>query len=754
MSTRLILLTSLFLAVFWLTAGTATATQEVETLKAGVVRIYNPEIKAQGSGFIINISEDQTQAYIVTAAHVVSGTATPDVYLPNGRAAIKGRVIDQESDAVRGLALLSVSGRAEDFSTLPTLELGQSLQMKGGEGVWIIGYPGGTSIPTVTAGNVARLEGRSVVISGSVNPGNSGGPAILDGKVMGIITDAGTFAYAVPAESIVLYLKGVGSDIIRTTRPQTRRRLPDRLLILVADFRAPTQKNYGVTETLINQLRGATRDYSDTEIKPLGEYISPEQGSKAARAKGKEYNAVIVLWGGYITAEEEVLLNVNFELLQRPERIELDSESELLRAPLAELRKNFNVQIKLSSKLAYLTLLTIGLARLEADDYDGAIARLTAALAQLDVPERMADRADVFLNLGRAYYLKSLFAVRDERTQADAAARGVAELNRYVSLRPTDADGYLVRAAAHMQAGEMTAAAADARKAIALDPKSSKAYVLHGIVELSGCNFERAACDLERATVDLNKAVQLLEPDADQSYVYFVRGTLHLLKEDAKGAVVDFSKVLELEPDGPFLPYILLMRGSAHAAAGDYEAAIKDFDRAIGLVPNNALFYYARGHARADNEERAAALSDYTKVINLMNETGAKTIRFGGSPIELADIYQARSEAYTSTGDYVKAFADVTEWLKLQPSATDAYYARANISILQGNATLAIKDYSEIIRLKPDDASAYLKRGEAYVTIRDLINAISDLRKAAQLATDSEIRQQAERRLRLLGLKN
>jgi tetratricopeptide (TPR) repeat protein len=305
-----------------------------------------------------------------------------------------------------------------------------------------------------------------------------------------------------------------------------------------------------------------------------------------------------------------------------------------------------------------------------------------------------------------------------------------------------------------MQGGNLKAAVADAQRAIAIDPKHSKAHMVRGLVELADCSLVGDTCDLEKAIVSFNRAIQLLEPDADKTYVYYLRGTVHMLKDDVNGAISDFSKVLEIEPDGPFTPYLLLMRGSARAAGGNYEAAIKDFDMAVSRDPTNPMFYFARGKAHSDNEDNSAAITDYTKALDLMNETATKKIQFGSSPIELANIYEARSEAYTSIEDYAKAFADLTEWIKLKPGDVDPYYARAVISMIRGNTILAVKDYNEIIKLAPDDAKAYLKRGEASVILGDRANSITDFRKAIQLTTDTEIRQRAESRLLLLGVKN
>ncbi len=68
-------------------------------------------------------------------------------------------------------------------------------------------------------------------------------------------------------------------------------------IILVADFDSPDSKNYGVTETVINQLRQASLKYPDVKIQALNKPITEEEGSEVARMEGKKRKATIVIWG-------------------------------------------------------------------------------------------------------------------------------------------------------------------------------------------------------------------------------------------------------------------------------------------------------------------------------------------------------------------------------------------------------------------------------------------------------------------------
>lgn len=109
-----------------------SAAQDIQSLKSGVVRVVNPMQKAQGTGFIIHISEDRTQLFVLTAAHVVQDTDQPEIYIFNKSNALKGKVLNREIDELKGLAVLVVTSTPAVISGLSALPLGQSSSIQGG----------------------------------------------------------------------------------------------------------------------------------------------------------------------------------------------------------------------------------------------------------------------------------------------------------------------------------------------------------------------------------------------------------------------------------------------------------------------------------------------------------------------------------------------------------------------------------------------------------------------------------------------
>ena len=213
-----------------------------------MVRVRNTKFGDVGTGIIVKISRGE--AYIVTAAHVVRGDARPEVYLfTQQREALRASLIHREDDDQRGLALLGLKADRQTLSGLTALNLGSSSGLEGGEGVTLIGFPDGTSNWTVTSGTVARLEGRNVVFSGSVTDGNSGGPLLLGGQVIGLVTDSGpTLSHAVQAESVALYIRGVEHELADLTpaptpMPTPAKKSPERI--------APTDEFCRALATLV-----------------------------------------------------------------------------------------------------------------------------------------------------------------------------------------------------------------------------------------------------------------------------------------------------------------------------------------------------------------------------------------------------------------------------------------------------------------------------------------------------------------------
>lgn len=157
--------------------------------------------RGTGSGFII-----KPDGLILTNAHVVAGADSVTVTLKDGRE-LRGKVLG--ADPVTDVAVVKI-----DSSNLPTVNMGNSEQLRPGEWAIAIGNPLGLD-NTVTVG-IISATGRSssqvrvpdkrvsfIQTDAAINPGNSGGPLLnQQGQVIGmntaIIGGAQGLGFAIP----------------------------------------------------------------------------------------------------------------------------------------------------------------------------------------------------------------------------------------------------------------------------------------------------------------------------------------------------------------------------------------------------------------------------------------------------------------------------------------------------------------------------------------------------------------------------
>ena len=179
--------------------------------------------KGLGSGVIVD-----KRGYIMTNNHVIKDTNSIVVNLPDGRTS-KAKVVGH--DSATDIAVLKI-----DLKDLPTIDIGESNQLRVGDVVLAIGNPFGLD-RTVTQGIISATGALSVrsndqIAFGSgmldnliqtdaaINPGNSGG-ALIDayGKLIGInmaiISQSGGYqgiGFAIPVDTA----KDVMTQLIET----------------------------------------------------------------------------------------------------------------------------------------------------------------------------------------------------------------------------------------------------------------------------------------------------------------------------------------------------------------------------------------------------------------------------------------------------------------------------------------------------------------------------------------------------------
>ena len=432
----------------------------------------------------------------------------------------------------------------------------------------------------------------------------------------------------------------------------------ERVIVAVAEFQGPDPQSYRVTELLLAHLRQVTKGYPEILILPLGRTISEQEGSSLAQAEGHKVKATAVIWGWYGKTEEKVLLTSNLDLL-RPLKHSFPVDRDICTSPASDLNR-FRVQEDLSTRLAYLVLTTVGLIKLDAQDYQEAVTFLTNALAQKSVSEGMKYSAYFF----RAF----------SHQQGGDSDRAIADYTASIKLKADIPESYNNRGNSYYRKGEYAMAISDYGEALRLKPTYAEAYNNRGAAFNGKALYQSAISDLDKA-VELN-------PNYLDAYLN--RGYAYMMEKKNTLAVADYNHAIQLGP-GDSRGYI--DRAGIYLETGNYEGALKDLNHVLQAEPNNAKAHNNRGVYYFKLGNFNDAEKEFSTAITLDRN--------------YAEAHNNRASAYANMGQLDLAVEDSNQAILLRPSYAEAYYNRGNTWKQKGQIDLAITDYSRATNLNP-----------------------------------------------------
>ena len=562
---------------------------------------------------------------------------------------------------------------------------------------------------------------------------------------------------------------------------------PGETLIVVAPFfhpqGVPDDQEATLIKTAINEqiqslgianLRVAVDDGA-----PI-----PAEDRDGAQALGEHYHASMVIWGSNTRPQ----LTINYLNLREPKfdaaQVKLQESGTKGRTQLANPSAYAGFITNDAPKsMAFLSLFAVGQSAYINQDYPRATKIISSVLDLLqDVQPLPPGTADAYFRLGWLYQVppqgseKALMAytqaitldpklveaynnrgiIRDQKGDLDGA---MVDYTQAITLDPTYANPYNNRGISHYHKGDFDDAIADYTQAITLDPKSANAYNNRG-------SARNEKGDVNGAIADYNQAITL---DPTLAQAYYNRGAANVNKGDLDSALADYNQAIILDPKSADNYY---NRAATRKAKGDVNGAIADYTQAITLNPTFFQAYYNRGFVHAENGNLDSAMADYTQVIAL-NPTfapayinrGLVYMDKGDLDNAIADFTQAitlnpqsvnafinRGNSYADNGDLDRALADYTQAITLNPQSVNAYMNRGNAYTNKGDLDRALADYTQTISLDPTHVNAYYNRGQIYQQRQQRDAAIADFRRARDLATDTNDRQDAIDRLKELGV--
>lgn len=175
-----------------------------------------PPEEFTGTGFVIEGD------LILTNAHVVEFASQIFVQPPQSADRLRAELVAIS----RGIDLAVLRLRRDDERTAfhaahPALAFDDKLPRIGGT-VQAYGYPVGGEQLSITEGIVSRIEyadyyfetyGLRVQVDAALNPGNSGGPVVMDGRVVGVtfsgINQSQSIGYLIPTEEVRAFLEDI-----------------------------------------------------------------------------------------------------------------------------------------------------------------------------------------------------------------------------------------------------------------------------------------------------------------------------------------------------------------------------------------------------------------------------------------------------------------------------------------------------------------------------------------------------------------
>lgn len=250
---------------------------------------------------------------------------------------------------------------------------------------------------------------------------------------------------------------------------------------------------------------------------------------------------------------------------------------------------------------------------------------------------------DLLLGMRQMHDLHLYFANDEQKLYATRAAGDIAGLaaeadapGGRVSARPTPADEMnaldLVQAAqAALAAGDPNRALAALDKALAINPRSGRAFFGRAFVySLKGDRVKtmqaldqaievdpnlaaaysarsslfRTVGDYDRAFADADRAVKLLPQSAT---ALINRCQLGAMVGRLDTALADCVAAVKL---GPAQPAVLDTRAFAYLKAGRFDDAIADYDAVLGKAPQSASSLYGRGLARRQKGDTSRGDAD------------------------------------------------------------------------------------------------------------------------------------------------
>lgn len=496
--------------------------------------------------------------------------------------------------------------------------------------------------------------------------------------------------------------------------------------VIVADFDETKDADYKMTELIYADLLKATEKYKDVEIIGIDRTISEQNGKETAIKIGEYYDASIVIWGWYGLTNQVVPLGVHFEVIPTSTGFSSNtcaSSRARIRSANVAYINDLTLQFGLGKEYSLVTIFTLAVSRLEAEDYTTAVLMFDDALSYLDAATTISAKVsteELFVDKYLIYYYRGLanLYAGNYKDAIDDFLRSSAneEKNYYTNY-------YLARA--YSESGDVSRAFESYSNALLVSPSnsfSSQVYYYRGLLYEAQGDFDKANTDfVEVLKADqyfyetigihftdrdeaLNRLGDELSKNTGNAVAYYLRGLVYKELGETQEAVSDFSKTLDIYPDNFAAREI---RANLYIELKMYEQSIQDFDYIFGSdVYRTPCNLVDRGGSYFQLGKKTEAKADYLLALDLSNK------QIDSDPLDVYAIY-TRALAYDNLQQNLKAYADYKLIKRMDPNFPYLDGVNKNTSAIVGQFALpliAIAMFGLFFYFMIRDAQNYKKR--------------------------------------------
>ena len=159
--------------------------------------------------------------------------------------------------------------------------------------------------------------------------------------------------------------------------------------------------------------------------------------------------------------------------------------------------------------------------------------------------------------------------------------------------------------------------------------------------------------DISGAMNDYSKA---LEVDPNSSEAWHLRGMMKWKSGDLEGSIYDCEKGLEIEPNctylvATFLGELYSGEAQKYFDEENYSKALTSLDKAFKFDPNNLEIFFLRGLIKASSGDVSGAIIDYEKSIEFNPVLTSASINLGIIKFQQSE-YREAIEIYTKALEY------------------------------------------------------------------------------------------------------